>query len=98
MGEEVVWPNPKQPVEAKEMFYVFNLARFDPLWFSNNVLESVHDRHHVDNNYWSFAGHYIKTEEKSTPISDLSTFLANKRQQIPLLWNSRVEQIIMKKA
>eukprot|EP00350_Pseudokeronopsis_sp_OXSARD2_P001208 CAMPEP_0170560930 /NCGR_PEP_ID=MMETSP0211-20121228/51824_1 /TAXON_ID=311385 /ORGANISM="Pseudokeronopsis sp., Strain OXSARD2" /LENGTH=63 /DNA_ID=CAMNT_0010875801 /DNA_START=373 /DNA_END=564 /DNA_ORIENTATION=+ len=37
----------------KELFMTLNLARVEPVYFSNNVLESLRDRIHADNFYHS---------------------------------------------
>lgn len=52
-----------------------NLARDHPKWFSNNVLESVRDRLHVDKAYNSFSCGMVKTIEGMGAMDSLLDYI-----------------------
>jgi hypothetical protein len=52
-----------------------NIARDHPIFFSNNVLESVRDRIHIDKFYNSFSCGMIKTEDGIAAIDSLLDYI-----------------------
>lgn len=48
---------------VKELMMTINMARMNPVYFSNNVLEVLRDRMHFDLKYNSFSRGLVPTTE-----------------------------------
>ena len=75
------------PDQAKEMFITLNIARVHPIYFSNNVLESVRGRIHADKFYNSFSCGMIPTLEGVTALDSLIEYISKVPKLTGLLWN-----------
>lgn len=56
---------------AKESFMTLNIARSNPIYFSNNVLEAIRDRLHSDKLYFSCSIGLLGTVEGVNAIDTL---------------------------
>jgi hypothetical protein len=79
----------------KEFMMTINLAREDPIFFSNNVLEPIRNRVHFDQNLNSFSVGLRQTYEGFNSVDSLIKLLCKNPRSIPgLAWNTRFESII----
>ena len=73
-----------------------NMARADPIFFSNNVIETVRDRLHIDNTYFSFSETYVPTEEGVYAVDSLIAKLSNTPKMNGLKWNNNLGSFMNK--
>lgn len=71
-----------------------NLARVNPIYFSNNVLECVRDRIHVDKFYNSFSLGLIRTVEGIAAFDSLLTFMSKIQKTTALKYNKKLHDFI----
>lgn len=64
------------PDHVKELFMTINMARMNPVYFSNNVLEAVRDRMHHDLHYNSFSLGFVPTQEGVDCVDSLIQLLS----------------------
>lgn len=55
-----------------------NIARSNPIFFSNNVLEAVRDRIHADKHYYSFSDIMFPTEEGIHAVDSMIDYICKK--------------------
>jgi hypothetical protein len=54
-----------------------NMARMNPIYFSNNVLELVRDRMHYDRSYNSFSNGMMPTHEGLECVDSLISMIVS---------------------
>ena len=57
--------------QAVEFMMTINMARMNPIYFSNNVLEQVRQRMHYDRQYNSFSSGMVPTIEGISCVDSL---------------------------
>lgn len=67
-----------------------NIARANPIYFSNNVLEAIRDRIHSDKLYYTFSNAVIPTEEGIHAIDTLIEYICKQPKMKGLAWNTQI--------
>jgi hypothetical protein len=61
--------------QSVELMMTINMARMNPVLFSNNVLEQVRSRMHQDRYYNSFSNGLIPTQEGIECVDSLISYI-----------------------
>mmetsp|Transcript_16193 Transcript_16193/g.11692 ORF Transcript_16193/g.11692 Transcript_16193/m.11692 type:complete len:92 (+) Transcript_16193:124-399(+) len=78
----------------KELFMTLNLARVDPVFFSNNVLESLRDRVHVDKFYNSPSTGMNLTVEGLEAMDSCIMYTCKHPKVKGVKWNTKLKNCI----
>ncbi len=71
-----------------------NIVRHAPIYFANNVLETIRNRFHADGMYNSFSLGVKSTVEGIDSLDTLLGFISKSNKQHGLSWNSNLLSLI----
>ena len=80
--------------QSVEFMMTINIARMNPVYFSNNVLEQVRQRMHFDKHYNSFSSGLQPTNEGQECVDSLISMICKQKKLPGLEWNSKVAELI----